>query len=76
MRSLEEMVSAGLAKLRAKADSMKRSWDGAKPRMKAGYDRTPFGPTRKANFGAGIDRATFRVDPEKWGTNWPAKMRE
>jgi len=74
--TMDEMVRKGVSKLRAKADSMRRSWEGARARMKEGYAALPFGPTRKANFNAGIDAATFRVDPDKWERNWPAKMRE
>jgi hypothetical protein len=74
--TLEEMVRKGVNKLRAKADSMRRSWEGARARMTAGYDATPFGPTRKANYRAGLDGAVYRTDPDKWERNWPAKMRE
>jgi hypothetical protein len=44
--------------------------------MIAGFDATPFGPTRKANFREGIQNATYHTDPDKWERNWPAKMRE
>jgi len=76
MRTLAEMVAAGKAKLVRKAPSMKTSWDAARPRMKTGYDRTPFGPTRKANYKTGVDAGVFRVDPDKWAINWAAKMAE
>jgi len=76
MRSLDEMARVGADKLRRKATSMASSWDAARSRMKVGYGETPFGPTRKANFNAGVDAATYRSDPEKWARNWPAKMRE
>ncbi len=76
MRTLDEMVSAGQGKLSRKAASMSSSWAAAKGRMKEGYGRTPFGPTRKANYNAGIDAATHRVDPDKWARNWRAKMSE
>lgn len=76
MRSLEEMVSAGKAKMDRKAATMTTSWNAAKPRMKTGYGLTPFGPTRKANYSSGVDAATHRVDTEKWARNWAAKMRE
>lgn len=55
---------------------MSTSWNAAKSRMKTGYGMTPFGPTRKANYNAGIDAATHRVDVEKWERNWTAKMAE
>ena len=76
MRTIEEMVAAGKAKLTRKAERMVTSWNGAKARMKTGYGLTPFGPTRKANYNAGIDAASHRVDVEKWGTNWAGKMKE
>jgi len=70
------MVAAGKKKLARKEASMKISYDAAKTRMKAGYDLTPFGPTRKANYKTGVDAAVFRVDTEKWARNWKAKMSE
>lgn len=70
------MVAAGQAKLTRKAASMSASWGAAKSRMKTGYGLTPFGPTRKANYSAGVDAATHRVDVDKWARNWAAKMRE
>jgi len=76
MRSLEEMVSSGKAKMERKAGSMSASWSAAKGRMKTGYGATPFGPTRKSNYGAGVDAANHRVDTEKWARNWRAKMAE
>ena len=76
MRTLEQMVSVGRAKLTAKEASMKTSWEASRARMKVGYGLTPFGPTRKANFNTGIDKAVFRLDTEKWATNWAAKMKE
>lgn len=74
--TLEEMAAKGRDKLLRKASQITASWTAAKERMKAGYDATPFGPTRKSNYRAGIDAATHRVDPEKWYRNWIAKMRE
>lgn len=76
MRGLSEMASAGRAKLDRKASSMTASWAAAKSRMKTGYGATPFGPTRKSNYNAGIDAATHRSDPDKWQRNWVAKMSE
>lgn len=75
-RTLEEMASAGLEKLRRKATAISTSWAAAKSRMIAGYEAQPFGPTRKANYRDAINAATHRVDPDKWYTNWIAKMRE
>jgi hypothetical protein len=76
MRSLDEMVSAGKAKLDRKAAAMSSSWNAAKGRMKTGYGNTPFGPTRKANYNTGVDAATHRTDNEKWAANWRKKMAE
>lgn len=76
VRSLEDMAARGYAKMTAKASQMKTSWEGAKSRMKSHYSAQPFGPTRIANFSAGIDRGVYRVDAEKWKTNWIAKMSE
>lgn len=75
--SLGEMAAKGQSKLSAKASSMAASWNASKGRMSAGYSACPFGPTRKANFQAGINAATYRApDPSKWATNWQAKMSE
>lgn len=76
MRSLDEMASQGKAKLDRKAGSMASSYNAAKGRMKTGYGNTPFGPTRKSNYGAGVDAANYRTDNEKWLRNWRAKMAE
>jgi len=77
MLSLDQMASKGQAKLAAKAASMAASWNAAKGRMTSGYAATPFGPTRKANYSAGISAATYHApDPGRWSTNWQAKMRE
>lgn len=76
MRTLAEMVSAGKAKMERKAPGMSASWAAAKGRMKTGYGLTPFGPTRKANYGTGVDAATHRVDADKWARNWALKMAE
>jgi hypothetical protein len=75
-RSLEEMAAAGYEKLTRKASQISASWNAAKARMTAGYDATPFGPTRKANYRAAIQAASHRTDPEKWRRNWVAKMSE
>ena len=74
MRTLPEMTSIGREKLTRKAASMSRTYDAMKPTMKAGYDSTPFGDTRKANYRTGIDAAKHRVDPEKWARVWSAKI--
>lgn len=77
MKSLQEMASQGAAKLRDKSASMASSYNAAKGRMVAGYGATPFGPTRKSNYSAGINRATYHApDVDKWQRNWTAKMSE
>jgi len=77
MLSLQEMASKGQAKLAAKSSSMASSWNAAKGRMAAGYSATPFGPTRKANYQAGINAAQYRSpDPASWARGWIAKMSE
>jgi len=77
MLSLDQMAAKGQAKLSAKASTMAASWNAAKGRMAAGYGNTPFGPTRKAAYQAGISAATYHApDPAKWATNWMGKMRE
>ena len=77
MLTLDQMASKGQAKLSAKAASMAASWNAAKGRMTSGYAATPFGPTRKSNYSAGINAATYHApDPAKWSTNWRAKMAE
>jgi len=56
---------------------MASSWSAAKARMKTNYSGAGFGPTRTANYGSGIDGATYVApDPAKWARNWSAKMRE
>jgi hypothetical protein len=75
-RTLDQMASKGYTKLVNKAAQISASWNAAKARMTAGYDATPFGPTRKANYRAAIQAASHRTDPEKWRRNWTAKMAE
>lgn len=79
-RTLDEMAAKGKDKLTRKADQMERSYYAAKDRMVSNYERLPFGPTRKANYRSGIDAAVsarrYRTDPDKWETNWKAKMSE
>ena len=71
------MAAKGAGKLRDKSPAMAASWNAAKGRMAAGYGATPFGPTRKSNYQAGINRATYHApDVDKWQRNWTAKMSE
>jgi len=75
--SIAEMASKGEGKLRRKATSMASSYAAAKSRAKTNYSAAGFGPTRTANYGAGIDAATYIApDPGKWSRNWAAKMAE
>ena len=77
MLSLAEMAAKGANKLRAKGASMAASWNAAKGRMSSGYAATPFGPTRKSNYSAGINAAVYHApDADKWSRNWTAKMGE
>ena len=77
MKSLQEMAAQGATKLRTKSANMAASWNAAKGRMAAGYGATPFGPTRKSNYQAGINAATYHApDVDKWQRNWTAKMAE
>lgn len=75
-RTLDAMATSGAAKMRRKATSMSTSWNAAKARMKTGYGDQPFGPTRKANYNAGVEAGAHRVDVDKWEKNWRAKMAE
>ena len=74
MLSLQEMASKGQAKMQAKSGTMAQSWNAARGRMAQGYAATPFGPTRKAAYAAGIQAATYHApDANKWAHNWVAK---
>ena len=77
MKSLQEMAAQGASKLREKSGSMAASYNAAKGRMVEGYNSTPFGPTRKANYQRGVSNATYHApDADKWQRNWSAKMSE
>lgn len=77
MPTIDEMAAKGSAKLTRKATSMKTSYDAAKARAKTHFGAVGFGPTRVANYNAGIDAAAYRApSPSKWSDNWKAKMRE
>lgn len=77
MADLAAMASKGEGKLRRKADSMASSYNAAKGRAVTNYSAVGFGPTRTANYRAGVEAATYRApDPDKWSRNWMAKMRE
>ena len=77
MATLEEMAAKGSAKLGRKASSMASSYNASKSRAVSNFRNVGFGPTRTANYESGVNAATYRApDPNKWQTNWLAKMRE
>ncbi len=77
MASIAEMAAKGSAKLRRKAESMARSYEGSKTRAVTNFSAVGFGPTRTANYQAGVQAATYRApDADKWSRNWSAKMAE
>jgi len=77
MPTISEMASKGADKLRRKASTMATSYNAAKGRAVTNFSAVGFGPTRTANYGTGIDAATYRApDPDKWSRNWSAKMAE
>lgn len=77
MADLAGMAAKGEAKLRRKADSMANSYNAAKGRAVQNFQAVGFGPTRTANYQAGVQAAQYRApDAGKWSRNWQAKMRE
>ncbi|HCP60777.1 MAG TPA: hypothetical protein DIT43_04435 [Dehalococcoidia bacterium] len=75
-KTLEEMVSQGERKFRAKEPVMGANYDAAKSDMKTSYGELPFGPNTKAAYSAGIDAAKWRMpDIAKWARNWMRKIR-
>ena len=79
MATLEEMATKGATKYAAKIPLMRRSYRAAEDRAKAGYDATPFGPTRKANYKDAWkympDHYDMMVKPgleAKWRERWIA----
>ena len=75
--SLEAMAAKGSAKLARKSGQMATSYAASKGRAASNFSAVGFGPARTAAYRAGIDAATYRApDPQKWATNWLAKMRE
>jgi len=77
MPGIAEMAAKGADKLRRKAGTMATSYNAAKGRAKTEYAAAGFGPTRVANYGTGIDAATYRApDPDRWSRRWSAKMAE
>ncbi len=77
MADLAAMAAKGEGKLRRKAGAMASSYNAAKGRAVTNFSAVGFGPTRTANYRAGVEAATYRApDPDKWSRNWQAKMRE
>lgn len=77
MASIAEMAAKGQAKLQRKGSQMASSYNASKGRAAANYAAVGFGPARVAAYQAGIQAATYRApDPNKWATNWSAKMAE
>jgi hypothetical protein len=75
--AIPDFAAKGAAKLQRKAGQMANSYNAAKGRMEQGYAGAGFGPTRTANYRAGIDAAQYHApSPEKWSRNWSAKMAE
>ena len=77
MATMSEMAAKGADKLRRKASSMASSYEASKGRATQNFAAVGFGPTRTANYRAGVDAARYIApDPEKWSRNWTAKMAE
>ena len=77
MPTIDEMATKGAAKLTRKAESMARSYEGAKARAVTNFSAVGFGPTRTANYQSGIAADTYLApDPTRWRRNWAAKMAE
>lgn len=77
MPTIAEMAAKGEAKLRRKAATMATSYNAAKGRAVTNFSAVGFGPTRTANYRAGVEAATYVApDPTKWARNWLAKMQE
>jgi hypothetical protein len=77
MADLAAMAAKGESKLRRKATAMAASYAASKGRAVENFQAVGFGPTRTANYRAGVEAADYRApDPSKWSRNWQAKMRE
>jgi len=83
MVTLADLAEKGKRKYAAKIDVMRKNYRAAETRAKAGYDATPFGPTRKAAYSAAWafmpDNYETIVKPgleDKWAKKWEAKMKE
>jgi len=75
MKTLDQMVAAGQAKLQRKLTTMGTAYNAAKERAVVGYNETPFNQTMKTNYQNGIREATYVApDPAKWARNFRAKV--
>jgi len=82
MVTLEELASKGERKLKAKLSAMKENYEAAKDIAIAGYNATPFGPTRKAHYRKAWDEyapANYKSGMTedkvaKWRRKWIAAM--
>jgi len=77
MATMNEMASKGQGKLTRRAATMAASYNASKGRAVTNYSAVGFGPTRTANYRAGVEAAVYIApDPAKWARNWLAKMAE
>jgi len=83
MATLADLATKGKRNYARKIERMRKEYRLAEKRAKEGYDATPFGPTRKANYKdawtAMPDNYDLKVKPgleEKWAKVWEAKMKE
>lgn len=75
MPDFEDKADKGVRKLTDKKEYMIKHWDAAKERMKKNYEKVGFGPDTTAAYKKAIDDAKYAgSDPEKWKTNWIAKV--
>lgn len=77
MKTLEQMISKGQAKMARKATGMVTAYGAARGRAKEEYNKTPFPQTWKTEYGAGVDApdVAYHVDADKWARNFGAKAR-
>jgi len=81
--TLDDLAAKGKRKYRAKISAMRASFRAAKTRAQSGYDATPFGPTRKANYKKAWEYMPDNYDlivkeglEDRWADRWKAKMAE
>jgi len=83
MVTLEELAAKGGRNFARKIPSMKRSYPASESRAISGFDATPFGATRKANYKEAWSTMKTNYDAmvgpgleSKWSRNWKLKMAE